>query len=47
MCVFVRLGGSHVSEMLQPIVRLSRAEFPFHVLSSGYIINELNSLVFV
>lgn len=49
MCLFVcvRLCGSHVAEMLQPIVCLGRAEFPFNVLSSGYIIKELNSLVFV
>lgn len=47
LCVCVRLSGSHVAEMLQPIVCLGRAEFPFNVLSSGYIIKELNSLVFV
>lgn len=49
MCPFVcvRLSGSHVAVMLQPIVCLGRAEFPFNVLSSGYIIKELNSLVFV
>lgn len=47
MCLFVCLSGSHVAEMLQPIVCLGRAEFPFNVLSSGYIIKELNSLVFV
>lgn len=49
MCLFVcvRLSGSHVAEMLQPIVCLGLAEFPFNVLSSGYIIKELNSLVFV